>query len=235
MPKEPTHPELERQLAELKSQAQPPCYGDGIIRNITDHKRDHQELLQSNNRFRVLTENLNAGVALIDEHGQFAIVNTAFLQLFDLPNESNIRNVNDRDWEQWQVFDESGEILDLDEHPVRKAALTRQPVRDQIVGVKSPLGGPLKWMMITAASILKPDGCIDAIICTYPDITAYKRTEEALQQSEERKRIAEVLASSEKEFHLLAEAMPQIVWITRTDGWNTYFNHQWVEYTGLSL
>ena len=37
------------------------------------------------------------------------------------------------------------------------------------------------------------------------------------------------------EFQLIAEAMPQIVWITRADGWNVYFNGQWVDYTGLSL
>ncbi len=43
------------------------------------------------------------------------------------------------------------------------------------------------------------------------------------------------LRTSEKEFRALAESMPQIVWITRADGWNIYFNHQWVEYTGLSL
>jgi PAS domain S-box-containing protein len=43
------------------------------------------------------------------------------------------------------------------------------------------------------------------------------------------------LAASEKEFRLLAEVMPQIVWITRADGWNTFFNQQWVEYTGLTL
>jgi PAS domain S-box-containing protein len=29
--------------------------------------------------------------------------------------------------------------------------------------------------------------------------------------------------------------MPQIVWITRADGWNIYFNQQWVDYTGLTL
>jgi PAS domain S-box-containing protein len=51
----------------------------------------------------------------------------------------------------------------------------------------------------------------------------------------ERKQIAEALAISEREFRLLAEAMPQIVWATRADGWNTYFNHQWVDYTGLTL
>ena len=51
----------------------------------------------------------------------------------------------------------------------------------------------------------------------------------------ERKRIRDALAASEKEFRLLAEAMPQIVWVCDAEGRNTYFNPQWVEYTGLSL
>jgi PAS domain S-box-containing protein len=43
------------------------------------------------------------------------------------------------------------------------------------------------------------------------------------------------LKKSENEFRSLAESMPQIVWTTRVDGWNTYFNQQWVDYTGLTL
>jgi len=58
------------------------------------------------------------------------------------------------------------------------------------------------------------------------DITEHKLAQDALRKSEE-------------QFHALAEAMPQIVWITRTDGWNIYFNHQWVgvyrPYTGGKL
>lgn len=42
------------------------------------------------------------------------------------------------------------------------------------------------------------------------------------------------LRESEMEFHTLAEAMPQIVWITRADGWNIYINEQWMNYTGLT-
>lgn len=33
----------------------------------------------------------------------------------------------------------------------------------------------------------------------------------------------------------MAEALPQMAWITRPDGWNIYFNQQWVKYTGLTL
>ena len=41
--------------------------------------------------------------------------------------------------------------------------------------------------------------------------------------------------SNEREFRLLAESMPQIVWTTRVAGWKTYFNQKWVDYTGLTL
>ncbi|WP_250680367.1 PAS domain S-box protein [Geomonas sp. Red32] len=50
-----------------------------------------------------------------------------------------------------------------------------------------------------------------------------------------RKQAEDALVTSEREFRFLAEAMPQIVWITRADGWNIYFNRQWADYTGLSL
>jgi len=51
----------------------------------------------------------------------------------------------------------------------------------------------------------------------------------------ERKQAESALQKSEEEFRTLAESMPQIVWITRADGWNIYFNQRWVDYTGLTL
>jgi PAS domain S-box-containing protein len=51
----------------------------------------------------------------------------------------------------------------------------------------------------------------------------------------ERKHAAEAVRTSMEEFRTLAEAMPQIVWITRADGWNIYFNQHWMDYTGLTL
>jgi PAS domain S-box-containing protein len=62
----------------------------------------------------------------------------------------------------------------------------------------------------------------------------YSRKQVTTQQLQERLQAGEALRASEQEFQSLAEAMPQIVWITRPDGWNIYFNHQWVDYTGLT-
>ncbi|WP_440997842.1 EAL domain-containing protein [Arhodomonas sp. SL1] len=51
----------------------------------------------------------------------------------------------------------------------------------------------------------------------------------------ERKRAEEELLSREAEFRTLIETMPQIVWVTRPDGWHIQFNQHWLDYTGLTL
>ncbi len=48
-------------------------------------------------------------------------------------------------------------------------------------------------------------------------------------------KLLEAAHTDEAEWRQLIETMPQIVWITRPDGWHTHFNHQWVEFTGLTL
>ncbi len=159
----------------------------GLERRVDERTTELQianaSLRESHNQFFVLTQNLDVGVALIDEGGKFVIVNPAFLRIFDLPADADIRNVNDSDWAQWQVFDEDGALLDVDEHPVRKTALTGNPVRDRLVGVRSPSGGPIKWLLISAESLRAGDGRVNALICTYHDITARRQAEEALQEA----------------------------------------------------
>jgi PAS domain S-box-containing protein len=66
---------------------------------------------------------------------------------------------------------------------------------------------------------LMPDGTLMGVI---RDITARKAAEEAKQELE-------------AEFRTLIEAMPQMVWTTRPDGWNTYFSQRWMDYTGMTL
>jgi PAS domain S-box-containing protein len=77
-----------------------------------------------------------------------------------------------------------------------------------------------RWFLLTVTPLAedRPNGAV----VMHLNITERKLGENALR-------------ASEAEFRTLAEAMPQIVWITRPDGWNLYFNQQWMDYTGLGL
>lgn len=49
----------------------------------------------------------------------------------------------------------------------------------------------------------------------------------------EQHRVAEALAESDLQFRTLADAMPQMVWSTRPDGYHDYYNARWYELTGM--
>jgi PAS domain S-box-containing protein len=83
-------------------------------------------------------------------------------------------------------------------------------------------GGNIKYIEEHWQIIHDNQGLPVRAVGTCQDITDRKRSEDKLKESE-------------REFHLLAESMPQIVWITDPNGLNIYFNQQWTDYTGMTL
>ena len=67
--------------------------------------------------------------------------------------------------------------------------------------------------------VLDDSGSVTGIFCEGHDVTDRRRADADLRESEAR-------------FRLMADAVPQIVWITDATGANEFFNRQWFEYTG---
>lgn len=82
--------------------------------------------------------------------------------------------------------------------------------------------GTYRWLTTRGETVRDAHGRFVMLRGTVQDITERKHAEAALQESE--------LA-----FRTLADAMPQMVWISTPDGSNVYFNQRWVDYTGLTL
>src|SRR5512133_46547 len=131
-----------------------------MARHVSRTNLDHLKLLRDEDVFISILENLNSGVALIDEWGRFISYNKKFLNLFGLDEHSSIKNVNDQNWAEWKVYNEDMQILHVDDHPVRKAAITGKIVSSQLCGVKLPSGGDIIWMLISAEPIFDNEGKI---------------------------------------------------------------------------
>lgn len=59
------------------------------------------------------------------------------------------------------------------------------------------------------------------VVLVFRDVRERREAEESLRQSEDR-------------FRQIADTMPQIVWVTRPDGFHEYYNRRWYEYIGCT-
>ncbi|HEX2554630.1 MAG TPA: PAS domain S-box protein [Microvirga sp.] len=80
--------------------------------------------------------------------------------------------------------------------------------------------GEVRWAAARTKLIRNRDGTFVRSVGAQWDITDRRAAEEALRESEAR-------------FRLMADAAPQIVWITDADGRVEFFNRQWADYVGL--
>ncbi|GAP98930.1 PAS domain S-box protein [Leptolyngbya sp. NIES-2104] len=82
--------------------------------------------------------------------------------------------------------------------------------------------GEYRWLYTCASPVRNESGAIDYWIGIALDVHDRKEAELAV-------------CRQEAEFRLLAESLPQIVWVTDADGKTSYVNQQWIEFSGLTL
>ena len=80
--------------------------------------------------------------------------------------------------------------------------------------------GSTVWIEATTRRVMDAAGRPLAIMGVSRDISQRKHAEAALRESEGR-------------FREMADAMPQMVWVTRPDGYHEFYNRRWYEFTGV--
>ena len=81
--------------------------------------------------------------------------------------------------------------------------------------------GKIKWVREKAYIEFDKDGALLGGFGITQDITERKQAEEELRDSEER-------------FRTMANAIPQLAWIARPDGYIYWYNERWYSYTGTT-
>ncbi|HVY71717.1 MAG TPA: PAS domain S-box protein [Verrucomicrobiae bacterium] len=176
----------------------------GVLIDITDRKRAEQELRESEQRFRLMVENLPAGAVYVDRPSGQLHANKEAEAITGLPRQE----VNDI--EQWFPAlwgEQAGEIRRLYES-------------DRLAGFPSPRVIPIsrkdgQLRIVEFAAY----GFSSGEIWLLHDITERKRAEEALRESEER-------------FRTVVENLGEAVIITDLEEVILYVNGQILQITG---
>jgi PAS domain S-box-containing protein len=82
--------------------------------------------------------------------------------------------------------------------------------------------GAVRWLTTSASLLKAPDGSPSRLIGATTDITDRRDVEEALRKSESLYRV-------------LAENIPELVWMSDPQGRSLFFNRQWSDFTGKAI
>jgi PAS domain S-box-containing protein len=168
-----------------------------------------QALRESEGRFRLLIDDLQVGILIQGTRSEVLFANRAALGLLGL-TEAQILGKTSFDASSFAVH-EDGTPFPGEDHPGPRALVTGRPVRNVVVGFYRPVIKDRVWLLVSADPHVDADGKVREVICTLSDVTAIKRAEDRLRESETR-------------YRQLVEKAQDIIFRTDVNGFFTYVN-----------
>jgi PAS domain S-box-containing protein len=181
------------------------------LRDITHRVQLEAKLRDRERLLSAIFGQASAGFAQVDLEGRFELVNDAYCAITGYSREQLL---GQRMQDITHPDDLAGNLELLKEALAGKNSFTieKRYIRpdDSIVWVNN------------SVTVLRDDaGTPIGILAVTTDRTEARRSEQQLRESEQR-------------FRQMADAVPQIVWITDAEGRNEFFNRQWFDYTGVA-
>jgi len=173
-------------------------------RDVDDRLRENEYLMQGT------FDNAAVGIAQVAPDGRWVKVNDRLCEIIGYTREellettfAGITHPDDvrADWEQASSL-LAGQI---DSYAMEKRYLRKD--------------GSVVPVLLTAALVRHADGSPSYFVSVVDDISARRRAEQALRESEER-------------FRNMADNSPVMVWVTEPDGTASYLSRSWYEFTG---
>ena len=170
-------------------------------------------LLASKAQFQAAFEQAAVGIARVSPTGDWLDVNSKLCQIVGYTREElsalTFQDITHPD-------DLNSDLLYLTQ--VIAGEITNYSMEKRYIRKD----GSLVWVNLTVAPARNASGEPECFVSIVEDISARKKAQAALEDSETR-------------YRFLADAMPQIVWTSDPDGNLDYYNQRWFDYTGMTL
>lgn len=185
-----------------------------VIRfDITARKQAEEKIRESEERFRSAFDNAAVGIAHVDLSGNWLLVNDRLCNIVGYSREellaSNFQKITHPD-DLEADLELLNELVDgkRDHYTLEKRYIQKS--------------GAVLWSNLTVSLVRNADGQPRYFISVLQDISRQKEAEAGLKTSEER-------------FRTLADNIQNLAWIADGEGWITWYNRRWYDYTGTTF
>jgi PAS domain S-box-containing protein len=170
-----------------------------VVEDITDTKRQEQQLRESEHRLRAILDALPVGVCVTNTNSKVTLSNAKFCQYE--PEDSPSHDVENRS--RWEAYDAEGRRIAPENHPGARA-LRGETVVPGVDFLFHPPGADPLWTRVSAVPLRDECGAIAGEITVVADIDRMWRALESIRESEWR-------------YRQLFEANPQPMFIFDTE------------------
>jgi PAS domain S-box-containing protein len=191
----------------------------GVIRDITERNRAEEALRESEVRLQAVTENLTEGLIIARMDGRLVHWNQAGLQMHGYSSlDEGLREIEEFA-NTFALATLDGSTLPFAQWPMNRV-LRGELLRDSEVSLRR-LDSDWARILSYSGQIVSDATGKPLAFLAINDITARKRTEQALRESED-------------QFRTMANSIPQLAWMAHADGSIFWYNHRWYDYTGTT-
>ena len=155
-----------------------------VFSDVTEKYEAERLVSESELRYRVLLDNLQAGILVYSPDGSIQLCNDQASRLLECAVEQ-LKGKSSAEL-SWIFVDENNQRLAPEEYPVFQIRTKKEPIRNQILGFKPQGSDKQVWFNVNGYPMFDSQNQLTEVVISFIDFTERKNLEISLKDEKER-------------------------------------------------